>query len=167
MPGSSHSRKWLVVVLLSAGLAIDYLARLALFSVVPLWRNDLVMSDAAMGLVASSFLWVYGLLSPAAGFLGDRFSRRTVLIWSLAAWSAVTVLAAFATAAWHLIAIRVLLAIAQVCYMPVAQAFLSDFHGPATRSRASGFLQSGASVGIFLPDYRPHGWRINSAGVRC
>src|SRR5436190_1243582 len=129
------NRKWLLVFLLSSGLALDYLARLALFSVLPPIKKDLAINDVALGLLASSFLWTYGLLSPIAGYIGDRFSRRTVLIVSLAGWSAVTVLSGLATNAWQLVAMRVLLAIAQVCYMPVGQAFLADFHGPETRGR--------------------------------
>src|SRR3954470_19752768 len=108
--------KWLLVFLLSAGLALDYLARLALFSVLPPLKKDLALGDVALGLIASSFLWTYGLLSPIAGFVGDRFSRRTVLIVSLAGWSMITVLSGLVTNAWQLVAMRVLLAVTQVCY---------------------------------------------------
>jgi MFS family permease len=157
--------KWLLVFLLSTGLALDYLARLALFSVLPPLKKDLALGDVALGLVASSFLWTYGLLSPIAGFVGDRFSRRTVLIVSLAGWSMVTVLSGFVTNAWQLVAMRVFLAMTQVCYMPVGQAFLADFHGPETRGRASGFFQSGSSAGIFLAGL-PVAWLATHLGWR-
>ena len=81
---SSDSRyKWLVVGLLSAGLAVDYLTRIGIYSVFPLLRKELIASDVVLGLVASSFPWTYGLLSPVAGYLGDRFSRRTVILASM------------------------------------------------------------------------------------
>lgn len=161
----SNRSRWLLVALLSTGLAFDYASRLALFSVLPLWRNDLHASEAALGLVASSFLWTYGLLSPLAGFAGDRFSRRTVLIASLAAWSAITLLSGLVTNAWQLVGMRILLALAQVCYLPVGQAFLADFHGPATRGRASGYFQSGCSIGIFLSGF-PVAWLATHLGWR-
>src|ERR1700681_2163383 len=103
--------KWRLVVLLSSGLAFDYLARLAIFSVLPLMRKDLPMSEVALGLIASSFLWTYGALSPLAGLVGDRFSRRTVVIVSLASWSAVTLLSGLARSDWQMVALRILLAI--------------------------------------------------------
>src|SRR5438105_3243026 len=78
--------KWRLVVLLSSGLAFDYLARLAIFSVLPLMRKDLAVSQVALGLIASSFLWTYGALSPLAGMVGDRFPRRAVVILSLVGW---------------------------------------------------------------------------------
>jgi MFS family permease len=142
--------KWRVVALLSAGLAIDYLARLGLYSVFPLLRKELIAGDVALGLVASSFPWTYGLLSPAAGFAGDRFARRSVIIASVAGWSVATMLCGMVGVVWQLVAARVLLAAAQVCYMPTAQAMIADFHGPQTRGKASGLYQAGSYVGIFL-----------------
>src|SRR5215471_18358802 len=94
-----RTRKWLLIVLLSSGLALDYFARLAIFSVLPLLRKDLAIGPVELGLLASAFLWTYGLLSPLAGFVGDRLSRRTLLILSLAGWSAVTAASAFVASA--------------------------------------------------------------------
>ena len=79
--------KWVAVGLLSAGLAADYLTRLGIYSVFPLLRKELIASDVVLGLVASSFPWTYGSLSPVAGYLGDRFSRRTVILSSIIGWS--------------------------------------------------------------------------------
>lgn len=157
--------KWRLVILLSAGLALDYLARLAIFSVLPLLRKDLEVTPVALGLIASSFLWAYGVFSPVAGMIGDRFSRRTVVIASLIGWSLVTLLSGMVTSGWQLVALRVLLAITQVCYMPVGQALLADFHGPESRARASGFFQSGSSIGIFLAGL-PVAWLATHFGWR-
>jgi MFS family permease len=139
-----------IVYLLSGGLAIDYLSRLALFSVLPLVKKDLALDDVAIGLLASSFLWTYGLLSPFAGWLGDRYSRRGVLLGSMVLWSALMLLSAAVVETWQLIAMRVLLGAAQVPYMPCAQALLADHHTPESQARASGLYQLGYSVGILL-----------------
>lgn len=146
----SNRDKWMVVGLLSAGLAVDYLTRIGIYSVFPLLRKELIASDVVLGLVASSFPWTYGALSPVAGYLGDRLSRRSVVLWSLIGWSIATALCGAAQAAWELVALRVLLAVTQVAYMPTAQAFVADVHGPETRAKASGLFQAGSYVGIFL-----------------
>ena len=163
--GEMASSKWLLVALLSTGLALDYLARLALFSVVPLWRKEIGVQEMLLGLIASSFLWTYGGLSPAAGFLGDRFSRRTVIIASLLGWSAITLLSGLAISPWQLVVMRILLAMAQVSFMPVGQALIADFHGPDTCGRASGYFQCGASLGVFLSGY-PAAWLATRLGWR-
>jgi predicted MFS family arabinose efflux permease len=95
-------------------------------------------------------LWTYGLLSPVAGYLGDRFSRRTVLVGSITCWNVVTILSGFARSPSQLIAMRVLLAVAQVCYMPTAQALVTDFHGKETQGKGIGIFQAGCYAGIFL-----------------
>jgi predicted MFS family arabinose efflux permease len=142
--------KWLAVGLLSSGLAADYLTRIGIYSVFPLLRKELIASDVALGLVASSFPWTYGLLSPVAGYLGDRFSRRTVILASVIGWSLAAGLCGLTRNVWELVALRVLLAVAQVPFMPTAQALVADLHGPETRGKASGLYQSGSYVGIFL-----------------
>jgi predicted MFS family arabinose efflux permease len=129
---------------------MDYLARLAVYSVFPLLRKELITSDVALALLASAFPWTYGLLSPLAGYIGDRFPRRAVVLASMAVWSAVTILTGMTHSAWQLIAMRVSLAAAQVCYMPTAQALIADFHDETTRAKASGLYQAGSYVGIFL-----------------
>jgi MFS family permease len=140
----------LVVGLLSAGLAEDYLTRIGIYSVFPLLRKELIASDVVLGLVASSFPWTYGLLSPVAGYLGDRFSRRTVILASMVGWSVAAALCGLARSAWELVALRVILAATQVAFMPTAQAMVADVHDHTTRAKASGLYQSGSYVGIFL-----------------
>jgi MFS family permease len=142
--------KWTMALLLSLGLAMDYQARVALNSIFPLLRKDLLMTDLQIGLTATAFLWTYGLLSPVAGYFGDRFPRRTVLIGSVTCWNVVTLLSGFVTSAWQLIAMRAVLALAQVCYVPTAQALVTDFHGKETQGKAIGIFQAGCYAGIFL-----------------
>ena len=77
------SRAWLVVGLLWVVGCLNYLDR----GMINTMRGSLVaaipMTDAQFGLLSSVFLWVYGLLSPFAGFLADRFNRSRVIIASL------------------------------------------------------------------------------------
>ncbi len=164
--GAGSRDKWVVVALLSAGLAVDYLTRIGIYSVFPLLRKELIASDVVLGLVASSFPWTYGSLSPLAGYAGDRFSRRTVILASLVGWSVASALCGLARTGWELVALRVLLAAAQVAYMPTAQALVADVHNAATRAKASGLFQAGSYVGIFLAGLPAaavathFGWRI-------
>ena len=142
--------KWKLAVLLSVGLAIDMMSRLAIYSVLPLLRKELIASDVLLGLIVASFPWTYGLLSPIAGYVGDHMPRRTVVIASMAAWSIACAMCGIASGPWQLFVLRVVLGAAQVCYMPTANAYLADFHGADTRGKASGLYQAGGYVGIFL-----------------
>lgn len=141
---------WLVVALLFFVGALNYLDR----TMITTMRSSIVeampMTDAQFGLLTSVFLWVYGIFSPFAGFLADRFNRSRVIIGSLIVWSAVTWLTAHATTFEELLVTRALMGISEACYIPAALALIVDYHKGATRSLATGIHIAGIMVGQSL-----------------
>src|ERR1051325_10653610 len=101
-------RAWAVVVLLAIVGGLNYLDRNMILTMRKSIIAAVPMNEAQFGLLTSIFLWVYGLLSPIAGFLADRFSRSRVIIGSLCVWSAVTWLTAHATTFGALLTARAL-----------------------------------------------------------
>ncbi|MDD4192648.1 MAG: MFS transporter, partial [Mangrovibacterium sp.] len=96
--GSKLARgAWMVVGLLFVVGALNYLDRTMIVTMRSSLIESIPMNDARFGLLTSVFLWVYGLCSPLAGFLADRFKRSRVVIGSLFLWSLVTWLTAHAT----------------------------------------------------------------------
>jgi MFS family permease len=108
------------------------------------------MNDAQFGLRTSVFLWIYGLSSPFAGFLADKFKRSRVIIVSLFSWSAVTLITAYSTNFSQLLATRVLMGITEACFIPASLALIADYHRKDTRSLATGILEAGILVGSSL-----------------
>lgn len=143
----STSQAWLVVALLCVVGCLNYLDR----NMLTTMRQSIVaavpMTDAQFGLLTSVFLWVYGILSPFAGFLADRFSRSRVIIISLFVWSGVTWLTAHATTFEGLLVARALMGISEACYIPAALALISDYHRGSTRSFATGVHMAGIMIG--------------------
>ena len=141
---------WRVVALLWLVGFFNYLDRVTVTTMRGSLMDAIPMTDAQFGLLTSVFLWVYGLLSPFAGFLADRFSRSRVIIISLFAWSAITWLTAHATTFPELLATRALMGVSEACYIPAALALIADYHRGATRSLATGVHMSGIMVGSGL-----------------
>ena len=138
---------WLVVGLLCIVGCLNYLDRIMITTMRQSIIEAIPMTDGQFGLLTSVFLWVYGLLSPFAGYLADRFSRSKVIIISLFIWSGVTWLTAHATSFEGLLATRALMGISEACYIPAALALISDYHKGSTRSFAIGLHMAGVMIG--------------------
>ena len=144
------TRAWLVVALLWPVAMLNYLDRLMLTTMRDSIKVGIPMTDAQFGLLTSVFLWVYAFMSPAAGYLADRFSRRKLIIGSVFVWSAVTWLTAHAHDFNQLLIARALMGVSEACYIPAALALIVDYHRGPTRSLATGLHMSGLYAGAAL-----------------
>ena len=146
-PASSFPQPWRTAVFLLCASAFNYADRASLTAILPALREELLLSDAQLGLLGSLFLWAYALGSPVAGVLGDRYARRKLVVGSLVVWSLVTL----ATGAVHsfrgLAALRLALGLAECIYIPTALALLMEQHGPASRGRAMSVASIGSYIG--------------------
>jgi MFS family permease len=125
----------------------NYADRQAIFSVFPLLRNEMGLSDVELSVVGSSFMWVYALCGPFAGALTDRFRRKTLIVGGLVFWSAVTVATALSQSYVHLVVLRALQGLGEAFFFPAAMSLISDYHGRDTRSKAMAINQSGVYAG--------------------
>jgi MFS family permease len=139
--------KWAVVALLWFVCFFNYADRQAIYSVFPLLKTEMGLSDVQLGIVGASFMWVYAAAAPLAGLVGDRFSRKNVIIAGLIFWSAITVATALSTRYSHLVICRALEGLGEAFYFPASMSMLSDYHGPETRSRAMAIHQSSVYAG--------------------
>jgi MFS family permease len=108
------------------------------------------LSAVELGLLSTVFLWVYGLLSPFAGFAADRYGRGRLITSGLLVWSAVTLATGVSRSYGQLVAARAVMGLSEACYLPAALARIAQHHGPRTRSLAVGIHQSGLYVGLVL-----------------
>lgn len=145
---TSGNYRWRLVALLFVIGAINYGDRTAISSVFPLLRTEFGATDVELGAIGTSFLWAYALASPFAGSLADRFSRSRIIAASLAAWSLVTLITAFAGSIGQILASRVILGFAEAAYLPAAIALIADYHSSGSRATAIGFHTAGLTFGL-------------------
>jgi MFS family permease len=159
---------WLTVMLLVPVALLNYLDRQMLAAMKTSMMGDIpdISTKANWGLVLGSFKWVYALLSPVGGYLGDRLSRRHVICVSLFVWSAVTWATGHVTSFNELLLARALMGISEAFYIPAALALIAEHHLGPTRSRAVGLHQMGIYAGVILggfsgyvADSPAYGWR--------
>ncbi|HCS75812.1 MFS transporter [Proteiniphilum sp. UBA7639] len=141
---------WLVVMFLFIVGALNYIDRNMLTTMRFSIMDSIPMSDAQFGLLTSVFLWVYGLMSPLAGYLADKFKRSHIIIFSLLVWSLVTWMTGHATTVNQLLVSRALMGVSEAFYMPAALALITDYHRGPTQSRATGINLAGVMLGSSL-----------------
>ncbi|MBB6049345.1 MFS transporter [Armatimonas rosea] len=167
---------WWVVFLLAPVALLNYLDRQMLsamkFSVMGELRD--IGSDTRWGIMLAQFKWVYACLSPVGGYLADRFSRRGIIVGSLAVWSAITWWTGQATSYSELLWARTLMGVSEAFYIPAALALLMDYHTGATKSRATGIHMAAIYLGVILGGFAGYvadapglGWRwaFHTAGA--
>ncbi len=128
----------------------NYADRQAVFAVFPKLEEEFGFSKAQLGLIGSSFMWVYAAGAPFAGWVADRVSRKKLILGGCIFWSLVTLMTAHCSRLWHFVVVRSLEGFGETFYFPASMSLLSSYHGKNTRSRAMGFHQSGVYVGTIL-----------------
>ncbi len=144
---TNKNYKWFVVGLLWFVCFFNYADRQAIFSVFPLLKSEMNLSDIQLGIVGAAFMWVYAGFAPLAGLIGDRVKRKTLIIGGLVFWSLITIATALSTDYAHLVIFRALEGFGEAFYFPASMSLLSDYHGSETRSRAMSIHQSSVYAG--------------------
>ncbi len=143
----SGNYKWSVVGMLWLVCFFNYADRQAIFSVLPLIKQQLHLDNTQLGGLSSAFLWVYATAAPVAGLVGDRFRRKTVILGGFFLWSVITILTALSNKLSHLVFWRGAEGLGEAFYFPASMSLISDYHGPRTRSRAMSLHQSSVYAG--------------------
>jgi len=149
-PINARRPRWELLVLLWLAFFLNQADRQIFSVVLPLIRQDLGLTDAELGLIASALVWTYGLLVPVAGFLGDRLSRRNILGFCLLFWSVATLFTGTCSSLIQFILLRgVATGGGEAFYAPSANALLGGKY-PDNRSLVLSIHQTAVYFGIIL-----------------
>lgn len=140
---------WIVVGLLWIVALLNYMDRQMLSTMQDAMKADIAELNRAeaFGALMAVFLWIYGLVSPFAGVVADRMSRKRLVIGSLFVWSAVTLLMGSASNFHELYLLRALMGVSEALYIPSALSLIADWHQGRSRSLAIGIHMTGLYVG--------------------
>lgn len=161
----SPNYKWHVVAMLWGISFFNYADRQAIFSVFPLLEAEMQLTPVQLGLLGSSFAWVYGLCAPFAGNVVDRVRRKSAILVGLHAWSLICVATALSRNFSHLLFFRAAEGLGETFYYPASMSMISDYHGKTTRSQAMGVHQTSIYLGTIAGGFfsgwigQHYGWR--------
>lgn len=140
---------WIVVALLWVVALLNYMDRQMLSTMRESMQVDIAELEEAVnfGRLMAIFLWIYGLVSPVAGAVADRISRKWLIVGSLGVWSAVTLLMGYSTSFGQIYWLRALMGISEALYIPASLSLIADYHTGKARSFAIGVHMTGLYVG--------------------
>ncbi len=140
---------WLVVGLLWVVALLNYMDRQMLSTMRDAMQIDIAELESAanFGRLMAIFLWIYGFISPVAGAIADRISRKWLIVGSLLVWSTVTLLMGHSTSFTQIYWLRGLMGVSEALYIPSALSLIADYFTGSARSLAVGIHMTGLYVG--------------------
>ena len=146
---ASPQRWWLLALLFSAML-ISYVHRGAFSVAAPFMAKDLNLSKAGIGIVLSSFFWVYAFMQVPAGWIVDRFGTKRAYSLGFLFWSLATALTAFGRNVVALIGLRVATGAGQAITFPASARAVANSFPQAERGTVTGIYLTGVRFGAAL-----------------
>ena len=146
---SSKAYPWILVGLLWVVALLNYMDRQMLSTMREAMQIDIAELESAVnfGRLMAIFLWIYGCISPFAGAIADRISRKWLIIGSLAVWSGVTLAMGFCTTYNQIYVLRALMGISEALYIPAGLSLIADYFTGSSRSLAVGIHMTGLYLG--------------------
>jgi MFS family permease len=139
-----------VVLVLGLAVLLNYVDRGSLATAAPLLQDELSLSGTQIGLLLSSFFWVYAPAQVLAGWLVHRFDIRIVLAAGIALWSVATAMTGLAGGFVSILLWRLMLGLGESVTFPSWQLILARHTVEHERGRANGFVGAGQGVGPML-----------------
>jgi len=154
------------LLVVTAIVALNSVDRNMLALVLPQLKQELGLSDTALGMLAGpAFIMVYALAGVPVAWWADRWSRSRIILLGLAFWSLVTAATGMVGTVLELAAARVALGFGEATTTAPASALVADYFPTRTRAAAFSVLTCGAPLGILLGFplvgwmSAAHGWR--------
>jgi MFS family permease len=157
--------KWEVLLLLWIAFFLNQADRQVYNVVLPLIREDLHLTDGQLGTIATVFNLVFALLVPVAGYIGDLFSRKWVVVLSILFWSVATMFTGVSHGMLMLIVMRsIATGGGESFFGPANYSLLASYHRD-TRAFAMSIHQTSYYLGIIISGFvagyigERFGWR--------
>ncbi len=142
--------KWEVLFLLWMAYLLNQGDRQVFNTVLPAIRDALNLTDTSVGLIATIFNLAFAVVVPIGGWMGDRFSRKFVVTFSVLFFSFATMFTGYANSFVMLILLRsIATGGGEALFGPSNYSILAQYHTD-TRARAMSIHQTAYYVGVIL-----------------
>lgn len=157
---------WAMLALLLLIGTLNYIDRVLPAVLAEPIKRDIALSDTALGLIGGlGFLVIYGAATIPLAKISDRGHYGAVIVWSVALWSAMTMIGGWTVSTWQLVVSRMGVALGEAGGIPAAHAYINRHFAPAQRTLALSIftlcLPLGSMAGFVIGGFAGQhlGWR--------
>jgi ACS family D-galactonate transporter-like MFS transporter len=143
-------QRWWLLALLFLAMLISYVHRSALSVAAPFISKDLNLSKAEMGVLLSSFFWVYAFMQVPAGWIVDRFGVRRAYSFGFIFWSLASTFTGFGAGVASLLGLRVATGAGQAITFPASSRACANWFPDRERGTVTGVYLTGVRLGAAL-----------------
>ena len=147
MPLHYYHQVWLVLIF---GWISNYMVRVALSPVLLPLMKEFSLSYSQAGLLASAVFYSYALMQFPAGYLGDRFGKKRILILCILGWGLSSLAMAAAASFAALLLVRFLTGLAQGTYFSNDRPIIAYYTPKEKAGIGQGISFMGLGLGMCL-----------------
>jgi MFS family permease len=129
---------------------LNYLDRFIPAAILPTILTELGLSDAKGGSLQTLFILTFVVVSPFAGWLGDRAPRFRLAAVGVFVWSVATFASGLAPTYAFLVMARAFIGVGEASYVVVTPSLLSDFYPTNRRSSVLAIFYAAIPIGSAL-----------------
>jgi MFS family permease len=137
----------IVLVLLCLMYGITYIDRVNVSTASLVFKQDLHLTNAQVGLVFSAFAYPYVFFTTIGGWLSDRFGARWALTVSALIWGSATLVTGMTTTLAAMLAARAVLGLGEGATFPIATRAMCEWLPERRRAFAQGVTHSSSRLG--------------------
>jgi MFS family permease len=137
----------IVLVLLCLMYGITYIDRVNVGTASLVFKQDLHLTNAQVGLVFSAFAYPYVFFTTIGGWLSDRIGARWALTVSAVIWGSATLLTGMTTTLAAMLAARAVLGFGEGATFPIATRAMCEWLPERRRAFAQGVTHSSSRLG--------------------
>jgi ACS family hexuronate transporter-like MFS transporter len=149
-PAPARPLRWVVLALVFAGGALNYIDRQVLALIKPVLSAEFGWNDQDFGHLASVFQLSAAVTFLYIGWLLDRFGLQRGYPIGVAIWSLACAAHGAASQLWHFMLARVVLAAGEAVQTPAAMKAIAEWFPPRQRTLAVGIANTSPNVGAII-----------------